>query len=57
MEIHGLLYAPDLILCGEFEEDLRVMVVFFIEVCKKDLNVNGDERKEMVLGGDVGLVC
>ena len=29
----GLLYADDLVLCGESEEDLRVMVGRFIEVC------------------------
>ena len=24
--LHGLLYADDLVLCGELEEDLKVMV-------------------------------
>ena len=28
----GLLYADDLVLCGESEEDLRVMVERFVEV-------------------------
>ena len=32
----GLLYADDLILCGESEEDLRVMVGWFVEVCKEN---------------------
>ena len=31
----GLLYADDLVLCGEFEEDLRAMVRRFIEVCRR----------------------
>ena len=30
----GLLYADDLILCGESEEDLRAMVGRFVEVCR-----------------------
>ena len=29
----GLLHADDLILCGELDEDLRVMVGWFAEVC------------------------
>ena len=27
--LHGLLYAGDLVLCGELEEDLRAMVRLF----------------------------
>ena len=30
----GLLYADDLVLCGESEENLRSMVGRFNEVCK-----------------------
>ena len=30
----GLLYADDLVLCGESEEYLRVMVGRFAKVCK-----------------------
>ena len=30
----GLLYADDLVLCGESEEDLRAMVGCFVEVCR-----------------------
>ena len=30
----GLLYADDLILCGESEEDLRVMIERCVDVCK-----------------------
>ena len=32
----GLLYANDLVLCGELEKNLRVMVGRFAEVCKKE---------------------
>ena len=31
----GLLYLDDLVLCGESEKDLRVMVEWFAEVCRK----------------------
>ena len=30
----GLLYVDDLVLCGEMEEELRVMVGCFVEVCR-----------------------
>ena len=32
---HGLLYADNLVLCGELEEDLRAMVGCFAKVCKR----------------------
>ena len=31
----GLLYADELVLCGESEKDLRVMVGQFAEVCRR----------------------
>ena len=31
----GLLYADDLVQCGESEEDLRVMVGRFPKVCRR----------------------
>ena len=31
----GLLYADDLVLCGESEKDMRVMVERFDEVCRR----------------------
>ena len=38
----GLLYADDLALYGESEEDLMAMVGRFIEVCRRrGLKVNG----------------
>ena len=54
----GLLYADDLVLCGELEEDLRVMVGWFAEVCRRrGLKVNAGKSTVMVLNGEEGLVC
>ena len=51
-----LLYAGDLILCGELEEDLKAMVGRFVEVCKRrGLKVNAGKRKVMLLDGKEGL--
>ena len=48
----SLLYTDDLALCGESEEDLRVMVGCFAEVCRRrGLKVNAGKSKVMVLGG------
>ena len=53
-----LLYADDLVLCGELEEDLRVIVEHFVEVCRRrGLQVNAGKSKMMVLNGEVGLEC
>ena len=42
---------------GEMEEDLKVMVGHFVEVCKrKGLKINADESRMMVIGGEEGLV-
>ena len=38
--LHDLLYADNLVLCGELEEDLRAMVARFAEVCRRGLKVN-----------------
>ena len=44
----GLLYADDLVLCGELEEDLRAMVGQFVEVCRRrGLKVNAGNLKAM----------
>ena len=44
--LFGLLYADDLVLCGELEEDLRVMVRRFAEVCRRrGLKVNAGKSK------------
>ena len=52
------LYADDLVLCGESEEDLRAMVGHFVEVCwRKGVKVNAGKSKVMVIGGEEGLEC
>ena len=52
----GLFYVDDLVLCGESEENLKVMVGHFVEVCRKrGLKVNANKSKVMVLGGEEGL--
>ena len=50
-----LLYANDLVLYGKLEEDLRMMVGWFVEVCRRGLKVNVDSWKVMVLNGKDGL--
>ena len=46
----GFLYADDLVLCGESEEDLRAMVGQFVEVCRrKGMKVNAVKSKVMVM--------
>ena len=46
------MYADGLALCGESEEDLRVMVGHFAEVCsRRGLKVNAVKNKVMVLNG------
>ena len=54
MEITCLLYASDLVLCGEPEEDLRAMVKRFAEMCTRCLKFNADKFKVMVLNGEEG---
>ena len=50
------MYADDLVLCGESEEDLRVIVGQFAEVCRsRGLKVNAGKSKGMVLNGEEGL--
>ena len=51
----GLLFAEDLVLYDESEEDLWAMVRWFAEVCKRSLKVNAGKSKVMVLGGEEGL--
>ena len=54
----GLLYADDLVLCSDLEEDLRAIVGRFIEVCRRrGLKVNEGKRKVMLIGGEEGLEC
>ena len=50
------MYADDLVLRGKLEEDLKVKVGCFVEVCRRrGLKVNRDVSKTMVLGGEDGL--
>ena len=54
----GLLYADDLVLCGESEEELRAIVGCFIEPCRRrGLKVNAGKSKIILLGGEDGLEC
>ena len=49
------MYADDLLLCSESEENLRGMVGLFVEVgTGKGLKVNAGKSKVMVLGGEEG---
>ena len=49
----GLLYADDLVLCDESEEDLRAMVGHFVEMCgRRVLKVNEVKSKVMFLSGE-----
>ena len=51
----ALLYADDLVLCGESEEELRTVVGHFIEVCRRtSLKVYEGKSKVMLLGGRRG---
>ena len=45
----GLLYADELVLCGESEKELRVMVGCFVEVYRRiGLKVNAGKSKVML---------
>ena len=50
------MYADDLALCGESEEELRAKVEWFIQVCRRrGLKINAGKSKVIVLGGEKGL--
>ena len=52
------MYADDLVLCDESEENVRAMVGRFVEVCRKrGLKVNARKRRVIVLDGEKGLEC
>ena len=54
----GLLYAYDLVLCGESEEELMVMLGRFAEVCRRrGLRVNAGKSQVSVLFEEEGLEC
>ena len=46
------MYADDLVLCDELEEDRKAMVGQFVEVCRSVLIVNEGKSKVMVLNGE-----
>ena len=53
-----LLYADDLVLCGDSEEDLRAMVGLFAEVSRRrELKVNAGKSKVVILNGEEGIEC
>ena len=54
----GLLYADDLVLCGESREDLRAMLGRFVEVSgRRRLKVKTGMSKVMLLNGEERLEC
>ena len=53
----GLLYADDLVLCGESEEELRAMVGQFIVYRRRGLKANAGKSEVMVINGEEGLEC
>ena len=54
--LSGLFYTDNLVLCGELEEDLKVMVERFIKVCKRrGLKINVDISMVLVLSGGGGI--
>ena len=45
-------------MCGESEEDLRAMVGYSFEVCRRrGLKINVDKSKVIALGGEEELEC
>ena len=44
----GFLYPDDLVLCGKSEEDQNVMLGCFVEVCRRGLKVNVDQKGDGV---------
>ena len=54
----GLLHADTLVLCDESEEELKAMLGWLAEMCRrKDLKVNAGKSKGMVLNGEEGFEC
>ena len=52
----GLLYADDLVLCGESKENQRAMVECFVEVCRRRrLKINAGKSKMILLNREEGL--
>ena len=52
------MYADDLVLCGESEEDLRAMMGRFADLCRRrGMKVSSGKSKVMVLNREEGLEC
>ena len=52
------MYADDLVRCGESEEELRAVLGWFVEVCRRrGLKVSAGKSKVIVLNGEEGLEC
>ena len=52
----GVLYADDLVLCGESKEELKTMVGLFAEVCRRRrLNVHAGKSKVVVINEEEKL--
>ena len=52
------MYAEDLVLCGDSEEDLRTIVGRFIKVyMRRGLKVNVGKSKVILIGREEGLEC
>ena len=52
------MYADDLVLCGESDEDMRAMVGRFVQVYRRrGMKVNEGKIKVMVLNGEEELEC
>ena len=49
MELPGLLYADNLVLCGELEKEPRGDDGTFVEVCRRSLKVNVGKNEKMVM--------
>ena len=57
-KLPGLLYADDLVLCDESEEDLRAMTGWFAEVCRRrGPKANASKSKVKILNREEGLEC
>ena len=47
-----------IVLCSELEEELRAMLGWFVEVCRRrGMKVNAGKSKVMVMNGEEGLEC
>ena len=47
----SLLYADDMVLCDELEEDLMAMLGRFVKMCiRRGLKINAGKSKMMILG-------